>query len=348
MADAFAAVEWTRVIGSFACERPELLVCVSVSLLCLGRLAVCRGPWRVRVPAVASSEVEPGPSADLAWRIGMGLRVLVLILLGLALAGPSIRLPEQPAAGSGVDLVIALDASGSMEALDGQLDGARVTRLELAKRAVAELIRERAGDRIGLVVFGQRAYTQCPLTLDHDLVLRALARVRIGDAGDSTAIGDAVGLAVRRLRADGARSDAERVLVLLTDGRQNSGEISPTTGARLAVREGIRAHTVGIGTSGVVPFASERSPQPLRFERIDLDREALIRLAQATGGEFFAARRPEDVLAVADSIHRLEARPIQELGPERQVSAVPWILWAALLALGLDASSQYALLRRLP
>jgi len=339
LVELWSRLDWTR---------PGLLWLGVVTVVGVAVLAYVRGPLRILVPTHAVSGDPSAGEGDPVFWADLCLWALVVVLLSSVLAGPSVRLPAEPAAGSGVDLVVALDASGSMDALDGVLEGARVSRLELAKRAVAALVREREGDRIGLVVFGQRAYTQCPLTLDHSLVLRALDRVRIGDAGDSTAIGDAVGLAVRRLRAEGARADAQRILVLMTDGRQNSGSITPDTAARLAVREGVRTHTVGIGTDGVVPFSGDPRESALRFERVDLDRQPLERLARATGGEFFAARRPEDVLAITESIHEIEARPPAEPGAERHVSLIPALSLAALLLLGFEVALGLGWFRRLP
>ena len=338
--------------GGFAVAHPLRLLLGSILVVLLGLVSARRGPLRIEVPAAplptGATSRSWLRSIDGVWLASSSLRLAAVGLLALAAADPSALLPERPAAGTGVDLVVALDASGSMDALDGQLEGRRVSRLELAKRAVADLIRQREGDRIGLIVFGERAFTQCPLTLDHSILQAALERVRVGVAGDSTAIGDAVALAVRRLRSEGGRADAERVLVVLTDGRHNAGQIPPETAARIASREGVRTHAVGIGTTGLVPFASGGPDEPLRFERVDLDRATLERMAQSTGGRFFAARQPEDVVEVAEAIHRLEARPVEEEPRFRRASLAPLALLLALLALVMDALVEFGVARRAP
>jgi len=285
---------------------------------------------------------------DLAWLTSVALRAFALACVGLALAGPAGLVPENPAGGEGLDLVIALDASGSMRALDGVLDGRRVTRLELARRVVADFVRERRGDRLGLVVFGEHAFTQCPLTVDHRLVLEALARIEVGLAGDATALGEAIGLATRRLDVPGSPPDAERVVVLFTDGRHNSGRLAPETAAQIARTRNVRIHAVGIGSEGEVPFAQETPGQPLRFERVDLDRETLQAVASITGGGFFHAERPDDLVDVLFAIDRIEARPLPLEPRFRRASLVPLALALALGALLAEAATAHGLLRRLP
>jgi Ca-activated chloride channel family protein len=280
--------------------------------------------------------------------LSLSLRWGALTLLGVALSVPIGLLPETPAGGEGVDLVIAVDASGSMNALDATLKGRRVTRLDLAKRVVADFVRSREGDRIGLVVFGENAFTQCPLTVDRRLLLDAVQRVQVGLAGDATALGEAIGLGVRRLLRASAAEEAGRVMLLLTDGRHNAGRLAPQTAAEIARLSAIRIHAVGIGTTGSVPFARSGPGEPLRFERVDLDEETLRALARITGGRFFHARRPEDLRAVAAAIDRLEIRPKPAETHYRRVSLVPDALLAAFVLLLLESIATHGLLRRLP
>jgi Ca-activated chloride channel family protein len=235
-----------------------------------------------------------------------------------------------------------------MNALDATLKGRRVTRLDLAKRVVADFVRSRHGDRIGLVVFGENAFTQCPLTADRRLLLDAIERVQVGLAGDATALGEAVGLGVRRLLRASAEGEAARVLLLLTDGRHNAGPLAPETAAEIARLSAIRIHAVGIGTTGSVPFARSGPGEPLRFERVDLDEETLRAVARITGGRFFHARRPEDLGAVAAAIDRLEIRPKPAETHYRRVSLVPNALLAAFVLLLLESAVTHGLLRRLP
>ena len=328
-------------------ERPR--IAVGVGIVALGVLfrAWRHGPLRLGVPAAESARRRL-PRPDLPWWLSLALRTGALVLLGLSLSAPIALVREIPAGGEGVDLVIALDASGSMNALDANLDGRRLTRLSMAKQVVADFVRGRQGDRIGLVVFGEHAFTQCPLTVDRRLVLSAIERVEVGLAGDATALGEAIGLSVRRLRTLGAPETARRVVLLLTDGRHNAGTLGPETAAEIARLADVRIHAVGIGTTGSVPFARSGPGEPLRFERVDLDKETLQAVAHATGGEFFHARRPEDLVAVATAIDRLEVRP-QVADPRyRRVSLVPGFLACALALLILEAATAHGLLRRLP
>jgi Ca-activated chloride channel family protein len=327
-------------------ESPAVLWLGLLAVAAFAAAAVARGPRRLRVPAAGAGGVLR--ALDLPWAGSVALRCAALALVAVTAARPVGLVAENPAAGSGVDLVIALDASGSMLALDGELEGRQVTRVELAKRVVADFVRARGGDRIGLVVFGEHAFTQCPLTVDHRLVLEALDRVEVGVVGDATALGEAIGLATRRLQATGGPEDARRIVVLVTDGRHNSGKLAPRTAADLAQVAGVRIHAVGIGSEGLVPFAQPGAEAPMRFERVDLDRETLQAVAGATGGRFFHARKPEDLRAVADAIDRLEARPRQQEPQFRHASLAPLTLALALALLLAEAGTTHALARRLP
>jgi Ca-activated chloride channel family protein len=328
-------------------EAPLALWLGLAAVLAFALAVALRGPRRVRVPSAGSGRGSLA-ALDLPWVTSLFLRCGALALVAVTAARPVGLVAENPASGSGVDLVIALDASGSMLALDAELDGRQVTRLELAKRVVADFVRARSGDRIGLVAFGEHAFTQCPLTVDHRLVLESLERVDVGVVGDATALGEAIGLATRRLRLAGGPEDARRIVVLVTDGRSNSGKLAPKTAADLAQLAGVRIHAVGIGTEGLVPFAQPGAEAPMRFERVDLDRETLQIVADATGGRFFQARRPEDLRAVADAIDRLEARP-HALDPRfRHASLAPLTLALALALLATEAALAHGLVRRLP
>lgn len=327
--------------GAIAVDHPWALALGLAGVAVGLAIALFRGPLRVRVPGTAGTPRIP---FDAPWWTSVATRSAALGFVVLALAGPVALIPKNPVGGSGIDLVIALDASGSMNALDGLIAGRRVTRLELAKRVVADFIRGRDGDRVGLVVFGQRAFTQAPLTVDHRLVLEALERVEVGVAGDATALGEAIGLATRRLGG----SQTERVLLLLTDGRHNSGQLAPETAAQIAGLSRVRVHAVGIGGRGVVPFARRTPGEPLRFESVDLDRETLEVVAGRTGGHFFHARRPADLAQVTTVIDRIEGRP-RRADPELQRASLgAFAIGAALLLLGFEILTGYGLLRRLP
>lgn len=332
--------------GALGVDQPTLLWIALVLTALLALLVLWRGPHRVRVPSHARR--TRWPDLDWSWALSVGLRAAALALIALSLARPVGLVPENPAGGEGLDLLIALDASGSMQALDAQLDGRRVTRLDLAKRVVADFIAQRDGDRIGLVVFGEHAFTQFPLTVDHRLAQEALQRVEAGIAGDATALGEAIGLSTRRLSVPGAPPDGRRVLLLVTDGRHNAGQLAPQTAAQIARTREVRIHAIGIGSSGPVPFAQDTPGEPLRFENVDLDRETLSAVAAISGGRFFHARKPEDLREVIAVIDQIEARPRVTDPRFRRASLVPWTLALALGALLAEAALSHGLLRRLP
>ncbi len=340
--------EWEALrAGAFQLEDVGRIWLALGVVAVLAALALLRGPTLIRVPD-AGGRGERRLWLDGPWLLSLALRLGALGLIGLTLARPSVLVPKNPAAGRGIDLVIALDASGSMNALDAILDGRRVTRLELAQQVVSDFIRERRGDRIGLVVFGQHAFTQCPLTVDHRLLLETLQRIEVGIAGDATALGEAIGLGVRRLRVAGGQADARRILMLLTDGRHNSGRLGPETAAEIARLEGVRIYAVGVGTSGTVPFAQDHPGEPLRFEQVDLDRETLQSVASISRGRFFHAAHPQDLATIASMIDQLETPPRPTPPRYRRTSLSALTLVAALLLLALDALTAQGVLRRLP
>jgi Ca-activated chloride channel homolog len=332
---------------AFAVESPRALWLGLACVVAMTAFALWSGPRRLRVPS-AGRAASALFDFDASWGLSLALRAAALALVALTLARPVGLVAENPANGSGVDIVIALDASGSMMALDAELDGRQVTRIDLAKRVVADFVRARSGDRIGLVVFGEHAFTQCPLTVDHRLVLEAIDRVDVGVAGDATALGEAIGLSARRLSASGGPEDTRRVLVLVTDGRHNSGKLAPKTAASLAHLANVRIHAVGIGTEGLVPFAQPGGDTPLHFERVDLDQETLQVVADATDGKFFHARKPEDLRDVTAAIDRMEARPTVQDQRFRHASLAPLTLALALLCLVGEAALAHGALRRLP
>lgn len=203
--------------------------------------------------------------------------------------------------GSGRDLLLAVDISGSMQIEDMQLHGKAVNRLIALKQVVGNFVESRKSDRLGLILFGSQAYLQAPLTYDRHTVGVLLQEAQIGFAGEQTAIGDAIGLAVKRLRS---RPDNSRVLILLTDGANTSGELTPRRAAELAKHEHIKIYTIGFGADEmVVPgIFGNRRINPSE----DLDEEAMRAVADATGGQYFRARTPEELDAIHKELNRLE------------------------------------------
>ncbi len=217
---------------------------------------------------------------------------------------------------SGRDLLLAVDISGSMDTQDMVLNGMAVNRLAVVKKVAGEFIQRRKGDRVGLVLFGSRAYLQTPLTFDTQTTSILLDESEIGLAGRETAIGDAIGLAVKRLREDAA---SERVLILLTDGANTSGEVQPMQAAEFAAREGLKIYTVGIGADEMVVqgFFGSRMVNP----SADLDEDTLRAIAERTGGAYFRARDAKALARIYEQLDEMEPvesgqeaiRPVEEL-----------------------------------
>jgi len=240
---------------------------------------------------------------------------LVWLLLLTAAARPQWLGAPLPLPASGRDLLVAVDVSGSMDYPDMQWQGDQVSRLALVKHLLGDFLEAREGDRVGLILFGSRAYVQAPLTFDRHTVRAWLDDAQVGIAGQTTAIGDAIGLAVKRLRLRPADS---RVLVLVTDGANNGGHIQPLVAARLAAREQVRIHTIGIGADpGAAPPEGALGINP----GDDLDEAALQTIAIATAGEYFRAKDGKDLQGISDALDRLEpvsqaptrVRPVQPL-----------------------------------
>ena len=258
-----------------------------------------------------------------SWRQQAPLALLWFLLL-CAAARPQWVGEPLPLPASGRDLLLAVDVSGSMDYADMQWDDEPISRLELVKRLLGDFIEGRRGDRVGLILFGSQAYLQAPLTFDRHTVRTWLDEAMIGIAGKNTAIGDAIGLAVKRLRQRPAQS---RVLVLITDGANNGGEIDPMVAAQLAADEGVRIYAIGIGAdpqqSGA--FGS------FGFSALDLDETSLRAIADVTGGEYFRARNQAELEQIERTLDRLEPVAQQPTLARPVLALYPWPLALALL-----------------
>lgn len=236
---------------------------------------------------------------------------------------------------TGRDLLLAVDISGSMDTQDMILDRNAVNRLAVVKKVAGEFIQRRKGDRVGLVLFGSRAYLQTPLTFDTETTAILLDEAEIGLAGRETAIGDAIGLAVKRLRDDAA---SERVLILLTDGANTSGEVQPLQATEFAAREGMTIYTVGVGADEMMvqDFFGSRLVNP----SADLDEDTLRAIAERTGGAYFRARDAEALARIYEKLDELEPvesdqesiRPVDELFYWPLAAAFLLVLAAMLVA----------------
>lgn len=284
------------------------------------------GEEALRVPFFSnlktiSGAASPGRTAGPTW-----LAWLVWGLLILACARPQWLDEGMELSTSGRDLLIAVDISGSMRVPDMVLGGQPTDRLTMLKAVLTRFLARREGDRIGLVLFGLRAYLQTPLSFDRQTVQFFLNDAELGLAGDGTAIGDAIGLAVKRLKDRPAQN---RVLILLTDGANNAGELDPRQAARLAAEAGVRIYTIGVGADELVmndPIFGQRVVNPSE----ELDEALLGDIAQATGGRYFRARdteRLEEIYALLDEL--------EPVGGERELfrpvlALYPWPLTLAL------------------
>ena len=237
------------------------------------------------------------------------LRCLALVLLIIALARPQSGTKASEVLTEGIDIMLCLDTSGSMQALDFKWKNERHNRLEVVKKVVSDFITGRTNDRIGMVVFGEEAFTQCPLTLDYGVLLNFLDRVEIGMAGDSTAIGSALATCVNRLKE---RKSKSKVIILLTDGRNNAGSLSPQTAAEIAQTFSIKVYTVGVGTEGEVPFLVDTIfGKKYMYQRVDLDEETLQEIATITGGSYFKATNTEALEEIYKKIDKLEKTKVE-------------------------------------
>ena len=233
------------------------------------------------------------------------LRCAAVALMILALARPRTSEHNTNTSTEGIDIVLALDISGSMLARDFKPD-----RLEAAKQMAGEFIADRAGDRIGLTVFAGEAFTQSPLTTDKGTLQTLLMRLRSGIIEDGTAIGNGLATAINRLRESEAKS---KVIILLTDGVNNRGEIAPLMAANIAADMGIKVYTIGVGTRGKAPYPAVDMFGNMVFQMMDveIDEQTLEQIAKTTGGRYFRATDRDKLKSIYDEINSLEKSKVE-------------------------------------
>lgn len=263
------------------------------------------------------------------------LRLAVLALLILAAARPQQGNTTTEVQASGIDILLAVDVSGSMEAMDFTLNDQPVNRLEVVKKVVDEFIEERPNDRIGLVAFGGRPYLVCPLTLDHNWLRKRLESLTVGMVEDGTAIGSAIGSGINRLRDQNSKS---RIQILLTDGMNNSGRIPPLVAAEAAETMGIKVYTIGAGTRGEapIPVTDQFGRRQIRMARVDIDEKTLTAVAEKTGAQYFRATDTKSLARIYEEINRMETttRTIKKFENYREL--FPYLVLTALLLLALE------------
>ncbi len=333
---------------TFSFAHPWLLLL----LLLLPLLAWLKGR-RDAQPAFLYSSVHlvRGLTGQVQSRAGAFLRALrwlVLAAFFLALARPQLGEGETKISASGIDIVVAIDLSRSMEAEDFKDQrGNRINRLALAKETVQKFILKRPGDRIGLIAFAGRAYVAGPLTLDHEFLLQNLERLGFGGIEEGTAIGAGLIAGVNRLRDLQSKS---KIIILLTDGQNNAGKVPPLTAAEAAQALGIKVYTIGVGTHGEAPV-----PQVDVFGRkrdvmipVDIDEDVLKQVSEKTGGKYFRADNSETLRRIFTEIDRLEKTTIEVKKFQRYRELAHWLVAAGLGGLLAEIVLGNTLLRKLP
>lgn len=254
-----------------------------------------------------------------------GLRLLAVTLLIIALARPQSSLSRQDISVEGIDIIMAMDISGSMLARDFRPD-----RLEAAKEVAMEFIDGRPSDRIGLVIFSGESFTQCPLTTDHSVLKNLFKDIKSGMIDDGTALGDGLATAINRLRGSKAIS---KVIILLTDGVNNMGSVDPLSAAEIAKMYGIRIYTIGVGTMGMAPYPVQ-TPFGIQLQsmKVEIDEPLLKNVAKLTDGKYFRATNNSTLRSVYKEIDKLEKSKIDVTEFRKKKEE---FLWLALIALAL-------------
>ena len=311
--------------------------------------------WRGRrgpVAAVEYSDVSLARDVARRTRSRIGgvvwlLPIIAAALMIVGLARPQRTHSRTEVTANGIDIVLGLDISGSMQALDFKVDNYRVNRIAVVKSVVSKFIDERPDDRIGLIAFAAAPYIVSPLTLDHDWLQQNLERVNVGIGDDGTAIGSAIAAAVNHLRTTTAKS---KVVILLTDGVNNSGKISPLAAAEAARALGVKVYTIGVGVRGKapIPVRDERGNIHVVMADVDVDEKTLQAVANETGGQFYRATDTDSLQKIYEQINRYEktAQTVQKF--EHVEELYRWTLFPALGLLAIGLLLQQTRFRRLP
>lgn len=315
-------------------------------LLALPLLAFWLGR-RGRTAAVQYSSVETVRRLGATRRTKAGAFLTVLRLLALACIIVALARPQEverstEVEASGVDLMLAVDISLSMKALDLSTRQRELTRLDLVKKVMEEFIEDRPNDRIGIVAFGGEAFLLSPVTLDHDWLLRNFERLQITSRANGTAIGMGLAASVQRLRDEKAKS---KVVILLTDGANNAGDVSPLMAAEAAKTLGVKVYTIAAGKDGVVPV---RHKGRIYRQRSEIDETTLKEIAHMTGGKFYRATDADSLMRIYDEIDQLE-KTKAKVHKYQQVDELFFLaLLPAFLLIGAEVGLANTRLRRLP
>jgi Ca-activated chloride channel family protein len=321
-----------------------LLVAMPLLALASGRLG--RAAALLFPSAELARSVGRARTARTGW-IRPALRALAASLLVIALARPQQGMGAAEIETEGIDIMLAVDVSGSMRALDFQLEGEQVSRLEAARSVVAKFVDARPNDRIGMVAFAGRPYLVSPLTLDHDWLQQNLDRLRIGLVEDGTAIGSAIAASANRLRS---RKSKSRIVILLTDGVSNAGKVSPLAAAEAASALDLKVYTILAGTGGEVsmPVTDQYGRERVATVEVEVDPETLEEIARITDAASFQATDTESLAQIYERIDQLERTTEEMKRFERYRELYAWPLLIGLSLLGLELILGETRLRRLP
>lgn len=319
-------------------------------LLALPVLAWLKGR-RGKPPAFVYSSVDlvrglGGAHRSQAGAFLAALRWLALVLLIVALAQPRLTKTQTQVKATGVDIVVALDLSGSMESEDFERRGERINRLQMAKEVLEDFIAKRPGDRIGLVAFSGKAYFAAPLTLDHDFLQQNVDRLRLHMIEDGTAIGSGLATALNRLRDLKAKS---KIVILMTDGQNNAGKVAPLTAAEAAKALKAKVYTIGVGTRGQAPMPVNFFGQKrYQMVNVDIDENTLQKIADLTGGRYYRADNAQTFHQIYDEIDKLEKTEadVKKFSQHRELFM--WFVTPGLALLLLEVLLSQTVFRRLP
>lgn len=333
--------------GGFQFMHPSFLFL----LLALPLLAIWKGRWgrpvAIRMPSTESAvEVGAKPRSKIGGFL-MFLGLLSLGLLIIAFARPRYGKGSVDIDASGIDMILALDVSGSMEAMDFTLNGEPANRLEVVKDAVTKFVKERPNDRIGMLAFAGRPYLVSPLTHDQDFLGKRLEGIQLGQVEDGTAIGSAIASAAAHIKDSDAKS---RIIILLTDGVNNAGAANPLTSAEAAKALGIKIYTIGAGTKGMapVPVTDRFGRRFLQNMQVEIDEDMLGEVALSTGGQYFRATDTDSLAQIYDSINKLETTTRKLKKYQQYDELYLWFLVPGLCLLLTEMVLSQTRFRRLP
>jgi len=276
------------------------------------------------------------------------LRWLILAILIVALAQPRLTKSETRVTASGVDIVVALDMSGSMASEDFEVGRERLSRLAMAKEVLKKFVEKRPNDRIGIVAFATQAYIASPLTLDHEFLLQNLARLELGTIDNNrTAIGSALSTAINRLRELKSKS---KIVILMTDGQNNSGKVAPLTVAEAAQTLGVKVYTIGVGMRGMAPMPQFWQGRKVGYQMqpVDIDEDTLQKIANMTGGKYYRADNSQKFQAIYAEIDKLERTEAEVKKFAHHDELFAWVITPGLGLLLLEVLLRHTIWRRLP